>query len=67
MSQQLRWLAWGQIGEDRDGEPNTWAAEFGQGYLVVHANPAGGECMVYVPHAVSGLGERLEIDREQPS
>lgn len=55
------------IGTDGDGGLNCWAAEFGAANLVVHYNPTGSESLVYVPHAVSGLGERLEIDWEQPS
>lgn len=46
--------------------PNTWVAEFGAGYLVVHASPSGAECMVYVPHEVSGLGPPREYGEEVP-
>jgi len=33
------------------GVPTTWVAEFGGGYIVLHASPTGAESMVYVPLA----------------
>lgn len=58
-------VKWDEIGYQIniiDGEPdaNTWAAEFGSGFLVVRASPTGNESMVYVPHVVSGLGPQSD-------
>jgi hypothetical protein len=36
-------------------KPNTWLARFGSGYLILHANRAGSETMVFVSDLDSGL------------
>lgn len=45
---------------------NTWTAEFGQGYLVLHASPTGNLTMCWIPHSESGLEpHRLVFDEDQ--
>ncbi len=55
-ARHVDWLNWEELAISRDGWVNTWIAEFGAGFLVLHNNPTGNESLVYVPHAVSGLG-----------